>query len=137
MNEERRMILEMLKDGTIDVDEAERLMSAIPDMDAQGKDAPLAKVEAGQGINPKRFRIRVDEGGKTKVNLTMPFSLVRVGFKIAKAVGPRYSEEAKVLEDIDIDEILASLNSGDISLPYTMLNVDDDEKGEHVEIVLE
>jgi len=32
MNEERRLILEMLKEGSISVEEAERLMEALPTM---------------------------------------------------------------------------------------------------------
>lgn len=136
MTEERRMILEMLRDGAIDVDEAERLLAAIPDNEKTDK-GMVRYDGAGRAVDPKRIRVRVDEGGKTKLNLRVPFSLVRAGLKIAQVVGPKYSEEAKALEEIDIDEILDSLSTGEITLPYTIMDADDEEEGEHVEIVIE
>ena len=136
MSEERRMILEMLRDGAVDVDEAERLLSAIPNTDVTIPDAPK-RGTTGPALNPKRLRMYAQEGGKAKFNMTVPFSVVRAGLKIAQVVGPKYSEEAKFLETIDIDEILESLNTGEITLPYTIMEGDDEEKGEHILIVLE
>ncbi|MEM1485060.1 hypothetical protein V6615_09290 [Oscillospiraceae bacterium PP1C4] len=137
MNEERRMILEMLQNGTITVEEAERLMEALK---TKNEITPFTSVK---GVSPKRILVHVTENGKTKVNVRIPFSLVRVGLKLGQSfssLGAKYSvdysAEAELIKSIDIDEVLDSLSSGEISLPYTMVDVDD-EKNQHVQIIME
>ena len=148
MNEEKRMILEMLNNGDINVDEAERLLSAIPD-ETQDTQVVLKNTP---GLYPKRLKITVtnNDTGKKQVDMRIPFSLIRAGLKIGKAsiaLGAKYeksgnSETQQILEylkEIDVDEILNSLDDGEITLPYTMIDVDSNEDGEnvHVELVLE
>ncbi len=146
MSEERRMILQMLKDGTISVEEAERLMEAAVPAEINGSSEELA-VLTGPGATPRRIRVRVESGGKPKVNVKIPFSLVRVGLKMGKsfgALGAKYSKDnpddmaaLEMLKDLDVDELLNSLHDGEISLPYTLVDVEDEEKGENVLVVLE
>lgn len=149
MNEERRIILEMLQAGAVTLEEAERLMEALPTESAETKAAPEMDNSSDapnnlSGISPKRILVRVTEGDKTKVNIKVPFSLVRMGLKLGQTFGvlgakysADYSAEVEMLKSIDIDELLSSLSDGEISLPYTMVDVDDDEKGQHVQVVLE
>lgn len=150
MNEERRLILEMLKEGTISVEEAERLMEALPKTQESEEPQPLAleAAEAGDGpapIAPKRIRIQVRENGKNKVNVRVPFSLVRVGLKLGQSfssLGAKYVDEEgakamEMLKNIDVDELLASISDGEITLPYAMVDVDDEDTGESVLVVLE
>ena len=143
MNEERRMILQMLKDGAVSVDEAERLLEAIP-----AEAEALEVVRTSSGSQPRRISVVVTEDGRTKVNVKVPFSLMRLGLKLgqsAGAIGAKYAkdaEEAQVLEvlkNIDVDELLGSLNDGEITLPYTIVDVDQelDGKHQHVSVVLE
>lgn len=143
MNEERRMILQMLKDGAISVEEAERLMEAVPAGEEDTKTANALTASSGM---PKRISVLVTGDGKTKVNVKVPFSLVRAGLKLGKTFGvygakftkdPSEAEMLESLKSLDVDEILNSINDGDITLPYTMVDVEDDEKGEHVKVVLE
>ena len=145
MNEERKMILQMLKDGEISVDEAERLIEAVsgerPGADSMQPVRPLT------GPAPKRIFIHVTENGKAKVNVKIPFSLVKTALKLGKtagllgAISTKYMNadmEAEILDainDIDPDEILNSLSEGAIELPYTIVDVDDADQ--HVKIVLE
>ena len=148
MSEEKRMILEMLNNGDINVDEAERLLSAIPEESENKK----MVVSSGSPIQPKRIKITVinNDTGKTKVDMRIPFSLVKAGLKIGKAsiaLGAKYnngtdSESRQILEllrDIDLDEVMSSLDDGDITLPYTMIDMDGNEDGEnvHIELILE
>lgn len=151
-NEERRMILEMLKDGAITVDEAERLMAAIPESEEPACSetslmvaGPAADASAHL-LQPKRITVLVMEGGKTKVNVRVPFSLVRAGLKIGKSVGAMSlkftkdessAQAMEILQNLDIDELLGSISDGDITLPYTLVDVEDPEKGEHVRVALE
>ncbi len=129
MTEERRIVLEMVRDGKITIEEAERLLTAVPQVEH----------ELSVTIKPKRFRIQVIEDGKVIVNVKFPFGLAKAGLKLATVVGSKAPEASNHLKDIDINEILDALSSGDITLPYTFVDVDSDENGkhQHVTIVLE
>lgn len=144
MNEERRMILEMLKDGAVTVEEAERLMEAMNNERPEQRAEAIVLRQETPGFDPKRILILVSEAGRTKTNIKLPFSLVRAALKIGKTVGavgakyaPEEAEAMDMLKSIDIDEILEGLNDGEITLPYVMIDVDDDEKDQHIKVVLE
>jgi len=87
MNEHRRQILEMLSQGKINADEAERLIAAIEEPAAAG--APDAGSAASAKPRPKYLRVQVDsedDGGHdcpTKVNVRVPMQLLRAGVKLA------------------------------------------------------
>ena len=142
MSEERKMILQMLKDGEISVDEAERLIEAVSNNNLE---AETAKPDAG--VVPKRISIQVIEDGRTKVNLKIPFSLMRTAIKLGKTAGligalstknkqgDMNEEIMETIKAIDPDEILNSLSEGAISLPHSIIDVDQD--GQYVKIVLE
>ena len=145
MSEERKMILQMLKDGTVSVEEAERLLDAVPAEAAEPAGGELV-ARSGSGVMPKRILIMVSENGKTIVNIRLPFSLVRVALKMGVSIGsmsakhtsdPETAQALEMLKTIDIDESLGSLSDGDISLPYSMIDVDDDNSGDHGKSVLE
>ena len=152
MNEERRMILEMVRNGSITIEEAERLMGAI------GEEQEALALRPTGGRQPKRIRVQAVEDGNTIVNVRIPFPLVKVALKLGKAgalLGAKYAaksgKEAQFLykvndidilayvNEIDIDEVLESLSDGEISLPYTMVDMVDREDGKstHVEVILE
>jgi len=89
MNEHRRQILQMLSEGKISADEAERLISA---MEAPPSFATLS--DSGSSPTkprPKYLRVLVDaeEGsgatydGPTKVNVRVPMQLLRAGVRLA------------------------------------------------------
>jgi hypothetical protein len=80
MNENRKQILQMLSEGKITADEAERLIAALEN--APGEAAP-------RGGAPKYIRVLVEaeEEGQgeelTKVNIRVPILLLRAGVKFA------------------------------------------------------
>ena len=88
MNEHRRQILQMLSEGKISADEAERLIAA---MDAPPSFSTFS--DAGsQGTGkprPKYLRVVVDSEedggheGPTKVNVRVPMQLLRAGVRLA------------------------------------------------------
>ena len=147
MNEERKMILQMLKDGEISVEEAERLIEAVSD-ERPHTETPYSG-KALHGPHPKRISVLVTEHGKTKVNVKVPFSLVRTALKLGKTAGlisaittksthgDMVAEIMDAIKDIDPDEILNSLSEGAIDLPYTIVDVDDDVEGQQVKVTLE
>jgi len=84
MNEERRQILQMLADGKITADEAERLLTAL-----EGPVAPaLAGSAPRKGGKPKYLRVLVDAedhhtGKPVKVNIRVPVQLMRAGVRLS------------------------------------------------------
>ena len=87
MNEHRRQILQMLAEGKISADEAERLISAMEEP-AVAKSAEPGSTSAGK-TSPKYLRVQVDSDddgehrGPTKVNVRVPMQLLRAGVKLA------------------------------------------------------
>lgn len=86
MSEHRRQILQMLSEGKISADEAERLISAFEE--PATKSSPTESASAGKNP-PKYLRVQVDsEGdgeqeGPTKVNVRVPMQLLRAGVRLA------------------------------------------------------
>jgi hypothetical protein len=86
MNEHRRQILQMLSEGKVSADEAERLISAIEEPTA----TKSSDVGSPSGKDrPKYLRVQVDSedggghDGPTKVNVRVPMQLLRAGVKLA------------------------------------------------------
>jgi hypothetical protein len=86
MNEHRRQILEMLSQGKISADEAERLISAVEQ--PAGNSSDSSADPAGKS-RPKYLRVQVDSeddgghDGPTRVNVRVPMQLLRAGVKLA------------------------------------------------------
>ena len=86
MSEHRRQILQMLSEGKVSADEAERLIAALEHASARPQDSdspPSTKAR------PKYLRVQVDSEddggheGPTKVNVRVPMQLLRAGVKLA------------------------------------------------------
>ena len=107
MSENRRQILNMLAQGKITVDEAERLLSAV---DRE----PAAFAGEPDEVRPtdkvKYLRVVVDaqddKDGPTKVNVRVPMQLLRAGVKLTSIIPPRARlevNEALRKEGIEVD----------------------------------
>ena len=90
MNNDRRAILQMLADGKINADEAERLMGAMEG--ASSAPRPLDGPSAGHNKPPPKYlRVSVDatdEDGPTKVNIRVPMALLRAGVRLTSLIPP-------------------------------------------------
>jgi hypothetical protein len=90
MSENRKQILDMLAAGKITADEAERLIAALERAPNGEAAAPTARKPL-----PKYLRVVVeaeDEGSAdtlTKVNIRVPFQLLRAGVKLANFLPPK------------------------------------------------
>jgi len=97
MNEHRRQILEMLSQGKITADEAERLIAAldrsnVTDASGNGSSATGAKAT----YRYKYLRILVDSDnagdphqGPVKVNIRVPMQLLRAGVRLTGLIPPQ------------------------------------------------
>ena len=126
--EERMRILKMIQDGKINAEEGARLIQAL---DTQ---KPASTAGAGGATPPQGgprgaarwFRVRVTDTntGKTRVNVRLPVSLIHAGMKM----GARFSPE---VQGLDMDQLTQFINSGEVG---KVVDVIDDEDGEHVEV---
>lgn len=97
MSNERRQILEMLAQGKISAEDAERLLDKVNAGAAEegiGAESP-DEATGGRG-RPKYLRVLVTEREGDKVNIRVPLAFVRAGINLA-AVIPQ--EARKHMED--------------------------------------
>jgi len=91
MNDDRRSVLQMLADGKISPDEAERLLLA---MERNGSaPRPFESATAGHNRSPPKYlRVSVDaadaDEGPTKVNIRVPMALLRAGVRLTSLIPP-------------------------------------------------
>ena len=130
--EERLKILQLLQEGKITADQAARLLEALETSTAQAKGAPRPPVPpsppspAGGG-RWLRVRVTDTDTGKTRVNVRLPLNLVASGIRM----GMRFAPE---IEGLDVNELMAFIQSGESG---HLVDVYDDEDGEHVEVYIE
>ena len=121
-SEERVRILQMLQEGKITADEANRLLGAL------GQSARNAQPSMSRR-NPNQLRVQVTDmkTGQVKVKVNVPMSIVNMGFRL----GARFIPSDV---DIDMEELMEAINSGQMG---KIIEVEDVEDGEKVEIWVE
>ena len=121
LRDERMQILNMIQNGQISAEEGAKLLAALQ-AGAKESDEPAQK-------EPRWFRVRVTDlkTGKSKVNMNIPMTLVDVGMRM----GARFIPEGK---DEDYQELGAAIRRGALG---KIIDVEDEEDGEHVEIYVE
>jgi polyhydroxyalkanoate synthesis regulator phasin len=140
-NENRRQILEMLAQGKISADEAERLIAAVEkSAGVATTDEPEAKRKA------KYLRVVVESDdvhsqGTTKVNIRVPMQLLRAGVKLASLIPDQAREHVnEALHEqgikVDLTQIKPE-NLEDLIDHLNDLTVDVDEKSNKVRIFCE
>lgn len=91
MNDDRRAILEMLAQGKITADEAERLIAALEKSGPAASPSPAG--QPGRTGAPKYLRVLVDTddpaSGPTEVNVRVPISLLRAGVRLGSIIPPQ------------------------------------------------
>lgn len=122
--EERMKILKMIEEGKISATEGAELLRAL-DKDKRSK----ANEPLKGSSQAKWFRVRITDvaTGKTKVNVNIPMGLVNVGMKM----GARFAPE---VEGVDFEELTSLVQGG---AHGKVIDVIDNEEGEHVEIFVE
>lgn len=142
MSQERKKILEMLANGRLSVDEAERLLRAVEGEGAGGADAGAsASTKAGSAKVPKFLRVQVNSNGGENVNVRVPMGLLYSGMKLAALMpGGVQGTVEKALADKGIHVDLAKLNPQQLEelvASLAELSVDVDSPNEKVRIFCE
>lgn len=122
MSEERTRILQMVSDGKIDAAQGVELIKAL-----KSNKAPDGPPQASTKANWFRVKVTDMETGRTKVNVNLPFGLVRAGIKL----GARFAPET---DEIEWDELVEAINEG---ASGKLVDVEDVEGGEKVEVYVE
>lgn len=141
MNEHRRQILEMLSQGKISADEAERLISAVEQPAARASESDST---SAQKTRPKYLRVQVDSeddgghDGPTKVNVRVPMQLLRAGVKLAGLIPAQAlhrANEAIHLKGIPFDlSQIKPENLEDLVEQLNDLTVDVDQKDQRAKV---
>jgi len=125
MNEQRRQILDMLAEGKITADEAERLISAV---EREQPESTLSAVTSRPKSRPKYLRVMLisagdsgdsgdsdgsgDSGsdGASRINIRVPLQLLRAGVRLTSLIPPNAlarinGELSKAGVPIDLTEL--------------------------------
>jgi hypothetical protein len=119
--EERMKILKMIEEGKLSAEEGAKLLSAL-----SGAGRPLGSLGAS---GAKWLRVRVTDvtTGRSKATVQIPLALMDAGMKIGAHFAPE-------VEGVNMDQLWEALRSG---MTGKVIDVTDDEDGEHVEIFVE
>ena len=129
---ERTRILEMLAEGKVSVEEAQRLLDALAaDGEPGALQLPVAAAppSGAPGGRPKFLRVTVNGTAGDSVNVRVPLGLLRAGMKLTalipleavQRINARMSEEGipfdlTALKQEDIEALIESLGEIEVSV---------------------
>jgi len=125
--EEKMQILKMLEEGKISADEAAGLLEALQVRKETGSRESFSEPAGGGSARWFRVMVTDTDTGKSRVNVRLPIGMVRAGMKM----GMRFAPE---VEGMDLDELTEFLRTGALG---KIVDVYDDDDGEHVEVFIE
>lgn len=122
--EERMKILKMIEEGKVSAEDGAKLLAAL----SGGRRAGGTNLPRPSGAG-RWLRIRVTDiaTGRSKASVQIPLGLIDAGMKIGAHFAPE-------VEGVDMSYVMDALRSG---MTGKIIDVTDDEDGEHVEIYVE
>jgi hypothetical protein len=122
--EERMKILKMIEEGKLSAEEGTKLLAALSE-----RRNPTPPRLPGTPGAPRWLRIRVTDirSGRSKASVQIPLALVDAGMKIGAHFAPE-------VEGVDMTNVMEAMRSG---MTGKIIDVIDEEDGEHVEIYVE
>ena len=123
-SEERMKILKMIEDGKLSAEEGTKLLAALSE-----KKVPGPPRHPGMPGGARWLRIRVTDvrTGRSKASVQIPLALVDAGMKIGAHFAPE-------VQGVDMSNVMEAVRSG---MQGKIIDVTDEEDGEHVEIYVE
>ena len=137
--EERVKILNMIREGKISPEQGVQLLQVLDEGVRKAKPPQPPAVPAFPAIptpptanmrgTGRWFRVMVTDTntGKTRVNVRLPVGLVSAGVKMGARFAPQ-------VEGLDAEQLMQYLNAGETG---KIVDVYDEEDGEHVEVFIE
>jgi hypothetical protein len=120
MSDERLKILKMIEDGKINAEEGAKLLAAL-------REGRQASARPASGARWLRIRVTDLRTGRSKAAVQIPIALVDAGMKIGAHFAPE-------VEGVDMSNVMSALRAG---VTGKIIDVTDEEDGEHVEIYVE
>lgn len=124
--EERMKILKLIEEGKISAEEGAKLLSALSDS-RKGPPSPPRVPGTGGGARMLRIRVTDTRTGRSKASVQIPLALVDAGLKIGAHFAPE-------VQGVDMSNVMEALRMG---VTGKIIDVTDEEDGEHVEIFIE
>lgn len=125
-SEERMKILKMIEEGKISADEASKLLAALSSDPRRGVPAP-PRPPGGGSARWLRIKVTDTHTGRSKASVQIPLALVDAGMKIGAHFAPE-------VEGVDMTNVMEALRMG---VTGKIIDVVDEDDGEHVEIFVE
>lgn len=125
-SEERMKILKLIEEGKISADEGSKLLAALSDT-RRGIPTPPRPPGVGGGARWLRVRVTDVRTGRSKASVQIPLALVDAGMKIGAHFAPE-------VQGVDMSNVMEALRMG---VTGKIIDVVDEEDGEHVEIFVE
>jgi hypothetical protein len=122
--EERMKILKMIEEGKISAEDGAKLLAALSEGRRSGMANSSRSAAAGHWL---RIRVTDIATGRSKAAVQIPLGLIDAGLKIGAHFAPE-------VEGVDMSSVMDALRSG---VTGKIIDVTDDEDGEHVEIFVE
>jgi len=140
MTENRRQILDMLSEGKISADEAERLLTLLEQPVSGGTRG--SDTGEGRKSPPRYLRVVVEDDGESgteRVNVRVPMALIRSGVKLAALIpGDATNRMNEKLREKGIDGgNLKSEDLEDLVDALADMEVDVQDSKEHVRVFVE
>ena len=120
--EERMKILKMIEEGKVSPEDGAKLLAALADGQAS-----QASTRAGAAGRWLRIKVTDMASGRSKASVQIPLGLIDAGMKIGAHFAPE-------VEGVDMSNVMDAVRSG---MTGKIIDVTDDEDGEHVEIYVE
>jgi hypothetical protein len=123
--EERLRILKMIDEGKISAEEGARLLSALSEVRRAPNPPNMPRMQG----TARWLRVRVTDvaTGRSKATVQIPIALLDAGMKIGAHFAPE-------VQGVNMSTIMEALRSG---MTGKIVDVIDDQDGEHVEIFVE
>jgi hypothetical protein len=136
MSENQKKVLQMLAEGKISIDEAQKLLALV----GSEKENMNNQSDTGTKSSPRFLHVIVEpkdnvpggndkHHGKHKVNIKVPFGLIRAGVKLATLIPGDTAEhmdkafkekgfnfDVRRLKDDDLEEMLSALQENEIDI---------------------
>lgn len=121
--EERMKILKMIEEGKISAEDGTKLLAAL----SETRRPPAMSVSTQGPARWLRIRVTDTVTGRSKASVQIPLGLIDAGMKIGAHFAPE-------VEGVDMSNVMAALRAG---MTGKIIDVVDEEDGEHVEIYVE
>ncbi len=126
-SEERLNILKMIQENKISAEEGMRLLELLEHPPSSPPSEPAPSSSNSRQARWLRVQVTDTDTGKVRVNIRMPVNVIMTGMKM----GARFSPEIQGLHSEQLIDLIRSGATGKV------IDIFDDEDGEHVEVTLE